>query len=185
MRIKAVGVIIVVAGSMFAFSGPAHAANVVAEHNHFTDPQEDVCDANSSDITSVDEYFAIKTHGDPTVGLNVDTFRVNQHYVNNDTGETFDIIQAGTFIDVRVTRNADGTYTYLSQQVGSRRVYGPDGSMLFHDRGNVRFSAIIDTKGTPDFEDDEVVEDFGIVSIHGYWPTIERDFCDDLLGLSA
>ncbi|HTL84759.1 MAG TPA: hypothetical protein VL856_06220 [Acidimicrobiia bacterium] len=185
MRIKSFGVIALVAGVLCAFSGTAHAANVVTEHNHDSFPQEDVCDANISGTITVDEYFAIKTHGNPSVGYQLDNFRVTQHYVNNDTGKTYDIIQAGLFKDVKITPNSDGTYTFVSAQTGNRRVYGPDGTMLFHDRGNVRFSAVFDTMGTPDQSDDEIVEDFGIVSLHGHWPTLDRDFCDDLLTFTS
>ncbi|PWW24859.1 hypothetical protein JD79_04050 [Geodermatophilus normandii] len=82
--------------------------------------------------------------------------------------------------DLRVTDNGDGTLTAQVLATGNSVLYDAAGRVLARDPGQVRFSVVIDTGGTADPGDDEVVEFLGIDKES----TGRSDsFCDELVPL--
>jgi hypothetical protein len=59
-------------------------------------------------------------------------------------------------------------------------VYGPDGELLFTNRGLVRSTFLVDNNGTIDPEDDEFIRDIDEF-VAGPHETFDRDFCADFL----
>jgi hypothetical protein len=65
--------------------------------------------------------------------------------------------------DLRVTDNGDGTLTVLVLATGNFTLYGPDGTTIARNPGQVRFELLVDHAGTPGDPSDDVVLDFDVV----------------------
>lgn len=102
-------------------------------------------------------------------------------WTNPLTGLTFTQHNVGQSRDQSITDNGDGTITLTVQESGMSRVYGPDGELLFSDNGLLVYSLLIDTNGTVDPEDDEVLGLVGQPQLYGPHDTADRDFCTDFL----
>jgi len=60
--------------------------------------------------------------------------------------------------DLRITDNGDGTVTVLILATGNSVLYGPNGTAIARQPGQIRFELVIDDGGTPtDGSDDEVL----------------------------
>jgi hypothetical protein len=111
-----------------------------------------------------------------------DHSRTTESYTNLENGKTFTLVQATRGADQRIVDNGDGTITLTFKHTGRSFAYGPDGNRLFVDTGQVQVQVVIDYNGTPgDPDDDEILEDLGLVKLTGRQDTDGRDFCDDLL----
>lgn len=67
------------------------------------------------------------------------------------------------FKDLHVTDNGDGTLTILVLATGNFTLYGPDGTAIARNPGQVRFELLVDHGGTPDDPSDDVELDFEVV----------------------
>jgi hypothetical protein len=59
--------------------------------------------------------------------------------------------------DLRVTDNGDGTLTILQMSTGNATLYGPDGTAIGRNPGQVRFEFVVDHGGTPTDPSDDVL----------------------------
>jgi len=101
-------------------------------------------------------------------------------------GKTATIVHQGLFKDVRI-RHVEGTiYEFTAIETGRPVVvFGPNGKRLIFDRGRIRYTFLIDTKGDNDISNDEFLGDVVDPDVAGPHPVFfeEADFCDllDLL----
>jgi hypothetical protein len=130
-------------------------------------------------------YFSIKNQGNSDYPYFADRFHNSFTYTNPMTGLSFTVVSTGQGRDLHVVDNGDGTLTITSMITGVTKVYGPDGELLFTDRGLFRVTSLIDTNGTIDPEDDEFIRDIGEPFLGGPHETFDRDFCADFLSFTA
>lgn len=175
---------------LLSLAGPAAGAVVVKEH--FVDADIHI-DRNfcGSDIDFRHElryrvYFSVKSRKSGTPLYFAARFNGYDRYTNLDTGKTFTLENRGQVRDHKITVNPDGTLTIVEMNAGLQVVRDDAGNVLFRDRGVFRVEFVVDYNGTltnPD--DDEFVEDHGIIFSGGKFETADRDFCADLLTFTA
>lgn len=123
--------------------------------------------------------FHAVTHGDsPYYGA--DNFNEHAVFTNLDNGKTFSWVSHGVDKDVHVADDGTGVLTIEALEAGPVNYYGPDGRPLFREAGLFTFTVVIDTKGTPNPDDDETLSK----TPTAYWGIDQaagRDFCADLL----
>jgi hypothetical protein len=122
--------------------------------------------------------------GDPTPYV-FDNYSGVETFTNVANGRTATVKHQGLYKDLRIVRVEGTVYHFTAIETGRPVVvFGPDGQRLIFDRGRIRYSFAVDTKGDTDLSNDEFVEDFE-PDIAGPHPIFfgEADFCDllDLL----
>jgi hypothetical protein len=122
--------------------------------------------------------------GDPTPYF-FDNYSGVETFTNVANGKTATIKHQGLYKDLRIVRVEGTVYHFTAIETGRPVVvFGPNGERLIFDRGRIRYSFVVDTKGDADLSNDEFVEDFEPV-VAGPHPIFfdEVDFCDllDLL----
>jgi hypothetical protein len=162
---------------------PASSAVLTNEHFH---------DAGSEPFTFCEGVDAMETW-DEHVHLMETTrgakkllhFKANVHgtaqYVNLDTGGAFTRKYAFTDRDMRVTDNGDGTLTIIFANVGVTRWYDAEGTKVFTIAGQFRAKLVVDHGGTPNDPSDDEDVSFEILRLPKNDPTLDRDFCEDLI----
>ena len=94
---------------------------------------------------------------------------------NIETGRSVRLEMDAVTNDVRVVRDGD-LLTITSKTMLHERDYNADGSLAFFTTGQQSVEIVVDTLGTDDIEDDEVIsEDFG--DFHGRNDRADADFC--------
>jgi len=122
--------------------------------------------------------------GDPTPYF-FDNYSGVETFTNVANGKTATIEHQGLFKDLRIVRVEGTVYHFTAIETGRPVVvFGPDGERLIFDRGRIRYSFVVDTKGDTDLSNDVFLEDFE-PAVAGPHPIFfeEADFCDllDLL----
>ena len=91
---------------------------------------------------------SIKNQGNSDYPYFADRYRHTFTYTNPLTGLTFPTVSMGQQRDLHVVDNGDGTLTITAMATGLQKVYGPEGELLLTDRGLVRTTFMVNTKGT-------------------------------------
>ena len=157
------------------------------EHEHFEDISSNVIEEFCGDLTvredvDITGMFLFNPRGSDGIPYGTATVHGSVSWTNlaNDKSLTsvFNFVEK----DLKITDNADGTFTIRVMNAGGGKVYGPDGKLLFSDDGLIWFEVLIDNGGTPtDASDDEFLEFLGVVKgSTGTNDTEGRDFCDDI-----
>ena len=169
--------LVVVSGLTIAIAAPA-AARIVERgefHDEFTDTDEDFCGAGLEvefDVT-VDGRYQINTRGPGSVGYYLEHVSVVTVFTDVATGQTATDIQPNTVgKDLSITDNGDGTLTIIVLLTGGARTYGPDGTLIARNSGQVRFKNVVDA---------ETFEEISSELIFGSTGTND-DFCEAVLG---
>lgn len=199
MRSRWSRLLVTVLGVLVAVMAPAAPAS--AEPPHVQDHYDDVFDVllptpDDEEETfcglvdvplhgEVHGYFSIKNQGNSDFPYFADHFRGTFVYTNPTTGLTFSVVVVGNFRDLHVVDNGDNTLTITNQFTGIQRVYGPDGELLFTDRGLIRETFMVDNMGTIDPDDDVEIGHVGEPFIARPHETFGRDFCADFLEFTA
>jgi len=148
------GVVIGFALPMLGSVAPASARLVERGefHDVFTGVFDDYCDQPgfTVEIEAVaDGRFADKSRGSDGLLFGADHTAFTQTTTNPVNGlSVVDITHALTK-DLHVTDNGDGTLTILVLQTGPSTTYGPDGTPIARNPGQVRFEVVVDHGGTP------------------------------------
>lgn len=143
---------------------------------------EDWCPEVEFDVlfsVDVDGFWQGVPHGDGLVYY-ADHFRATETYTNVENGKTLTFRTAMSFKDQTIVDDGENlTITFM--RVGSTKVFGPDGELLFVDAGQWVGQDLIAHSGTPgDPTDDEWQDFLGVVKEVGRIDTADRDFCSDL-----
>ena len=129
---------------------PAAAAPVV--HERFTDSfsvvVEDFCD----EITArIDEeatgMFLLNARGPDGLLYGQATVRRTLSFTNLANDKTFTWVSSFVDKDLKVTANADGTFTLITQFAGGTRSYGPNGQFLGANGDVFRAEILVDEHG--------------------------------------
>lgn len=190
MRLVSVGAL---CASVVVVMAAAPVAAKPLEREHYTSVDTDTftdteCGASIT-IDYVGEFrglFMLKSgrRGDPTPYF-FDNYSGVETYTNVANGKTATIKHQGLFKDLHIVRVEGTVYHFTAIETGRPVVvFGPDGERLIFDRGRIRYSFAVDTKGDADLSNDEFVEGFE-PDVAGPHPIFfeEVDFCDllDLL----
>lgn len=85
-------------------------------------------------------------------------------FTNPKTGASVTEIARVLEKDLKITYDADGLATLLVLATGNSTLYDDStGKAVGRNPGQVRFELLIDDGGTPDFFDDDIVTDLGLV----------------------
>ena len=144
------------------FIGAAAAGQVYREsiHDERTFVLENFCDVEGLDVQiarTLDLSVHVVPHGRDRLAYFLGIGRVVEVLRNTGgRGQTLTSVANVTEKDQRVTINADGTLTILVLATGNAVLYGADGKAIARNPGQLRYELLIDEKGTPDPQDDEV-----------------------------
>ncbi len=125
--------------------------------------------------------FMLKAgHEDPTPSY-FDNYRLVESFTNTANHETLTVVHQGLFTWHRIEHIEGNIYRLTTQETGRPVVvYGPDGQRSLFDRGLVRVTWLVDTKGDSDPFNDEFLEQLGSQTA-GPHPVFDgADFCDAL-----
>ena len=170
-------------------TGPALAEPPVHEHTHVVadlvvPAPEEGPDATFCGLVGVPMHLdLVENYREGVRGgftYSADEMHGSYSWTNPETGLTFTQVNSGQGQDQKITDNGDGTITLVFSISGTQKVYGPDGTLLFHDSGVATIPLLIATNGTADPSDDEFLS-AGEPTFHGPHPTSDRSFCDDFL----
>jgi hypothetical protein len=179
-------------------AAPAQAAPPI-EHEHYSDELDellptaediengmtDFCGLVDVPLTGhVEGVFTQQIRGNSEFPYFSDRFRGTFVYTNPDTGLTFTVVTVANSKDLHVVDNGNGTLSITGLVAGTQNVYGPDGELLFRDRGLIRDTFLVDNNDTVDPEDDEFLEIID-TKVAGPHETFDRDFCEDFLEFTA
>lgn len=178
-----------VAALVLTAAAPAAAAPIERENYEFE--ESDVFTETECGAPITIDYhdkgsgvFMLKQgrHGDPTPYL-FDNYGGVATYTAN--GKTATIAYNGLFKDQHIELVEGTIYRFTAIETGRPlTVIGPDGQRLVFDRGRIRYSALIDTKGDDDLDNDVFLEEFEpeVAGPHPFFVG-DADFCDlvDLL----
>ena len=152
---------------------------------HYTDHQEeslgnDGCVSFPVKFT-YDSWgtFRLVPHGPSWIPYGASNFNEVGVFTNLDNGKTFSFVTHGVDKDVHITDDGAGILTINALEAGPVNYYGPDGKPLYREAGLFTFTVVIDTKGTPDFEDDVTLSKTG-TGYFGIDQAADRDFCATL-----
>jgi hypothetical protein len=136
-------------------------------HDEFTFIDHDFCEVPGLDVQGdqvVDGRFLFNPHGPDGLAYGHENVHVTIVYTNLANGNTVTSVERVLFKDLRVTDNGDGTLTILILSTGFATVYGPDGTAIARNPGQIRLEFLIDHAGTPtDPSDDEFLANLGVV----------------------
>lgn len=109
-----------------------------------------------------------------------DSYRIHETLTAN--GRTLHVDHKGVFKDMRITHVSGTVYRFVAQEAGRPfTVTTEDGTVLFRDRGLLRTTYLIDTRGDNDLDNDVFLEEsFELLADRGRHPGFYVDFCDVL-----
>ena len=167
---------------------PAAAAPIEREHYEFEE-SDTFTDTECGAAITI-EYLAEGSgvymlkegrRGDATPYF-FDNYSLVESFTNPANDKTATIEHNGLFKDQRIELVEGTIYRFTSTETGRPVVaYGPDGERLVFDRGRIRYTALIDTKGDADLDNDVFLEE-GEPQVAGPHPVFFDDvtFCEFL-----
>jgi hypothetical protein len=157
-------------------AAPVVAGPLVREHRTGGDSySEELCGEEWTVESSFEAVFMLKSgrHGDPTpFFFNLERY-ANVYTDPADATRGFVISGHSLFKDLRITRLSGTVYRFDSIQVGQPMVISSlNGKVVARDRGRLAMSFLVDTHGSSNPEDYELL-DIGPTSVSGPHPIAE------------
>jgi hypothetical protein len=155
-----------VVGAVVALASPVAAEPLEREHYSFQD-QDTFTDTECGEPITIDYVvegsglFMLKKGraGDPTPYL-FDNYSAVETFTNVANGKTATVVHQGLYKDLKVEHIEGTIYQFTAIETGRPVVaFGPDGKRLpLWDRGRIRVTFIVDTKGDADLSNDEFLD---------------------------
>ena len=176
-----------VVGAVVALASPVAAKPLQSEHYSFR--EEDTFTNTECGAPITIDYvvegsgvFKLKQGraGDPTPYF-FDNYKSVETYTNVANGKTATLVHQGLFKDLRIEHVEGTIYQFTAIETGRPVVViGPDGKKLLFDRGRIRYTFLVDTKGDADLSNDEFLGDVVDPDVAGPHPIFFEvaDFCD-------
>ena len=176
-----------VVGAVVALASPVAAKPLQSEHYSFR--EEDTFTNTECGAPITIDYvvegsgvFKLKQGraGDPTPYF-FDNYSSVETYTNVANGKTATLVHQGLFKDLRIEHVEGTIYQFTAIETGRPVVViGPDGKKLLFDRGRIRYTFLVDTKGDADLSNDEFLGDVVDPDVAGPHPIFFEvaDFCD-------
>ena len=176
-----------VVGAVVTLASPVAAKPLQSEHYSFR--EEDTFTNTDCGAPITIDYvvegsgvFKLKQGraGDPTPYF-FDNYKSVETYTNVANGKTATLVHQGLFKDLRIEHVEGTIYQFTAIETGRPVVViGPDGKKLLFDRGRIRYTFLVDTKGDADLSNDEFLGDVVDPDVAGPHPIFFEvaDFCD-------
>jgi len=167
---------------ILSMAGPAGAAPLEREHYSGTDH---VTDASCGFLVTSDVEFsgvfmlkAPKNEGDPPRLF--DNYEAHETLTAEGSTRMLTIDHQALYKDLHITWVEGTVYQFVSMEAGQPVVVrDEEGKVLFRDRGLLRVTFQVDTKGDADLENDEFIEgSWELLAENGSHPLFFLDFCD-------
>ena len=102
------------------------------------------------------------------------------HEVLTANGRTLTVDHQGLYKDLHITLVSGTVYQFVSMEAGQPFVMrDSDGNILYKDRGVLKSTFQVDTKGDTDLDNDVFIEgSFELLADHGRHPGFYIDFCE-------
>ena len=172
--------ILVLLGS--ALSPAAQAAPLEREQYSGTDSFDfDDCGFVVHDEVTFEGTFLLKApRKDGAPPYLFDNYEAHETLTAN--GRTLTIDHQGLYKDLHITLVEGTVYQFVVMEAGQPFVMrDSDGEIIFRDRGVLKSTFQVDTRGDTDLDNDEFVEDsFVLLADHGRHPGFYIDFCNVL-----
>jgi len=186
-------IVSMLASTMLAAGLAASAIAAPLEREHYSGSDEGVWDDCGPTLhfeVTFRGLFILKEGraGDPTPFL---TDNYEWHTINSNpaNGKWFSERGQGTYKDLRITNLHDTVYRFVAQESGSPyRIRTSDGRIVVTDRGLLRYTFDVDTKGDDDLSNDEFLSGPDLLADHGshaVFHMTSEEYCaivNDLLG---
>ena len=166
----------------FTMALPAHAAPLEREHYSGSDSFDfDDCGPVIHNEVTFEGLFMLKAPTSPGAPPRYfDNYEF--HEVMTANGRSLTVDHNGLYKDLHATLVSGTTYRFVAQESGQPFVARDDtGAVLFHDRGVLKTTFVVDTQGDNDLANDVFVDgSFELLADHGSHPAFYVDFCDVL-----
>ena len=95
---------------------------------------------------------------------------------------TLTIDHQGLYKDLKITLVEGTTYQFVAMEAGQPWVArDEDGNKLFFDRGVLKTTFQVDTRGDTDLDNDEFIDgSWALLGDHGRHPAFYIDFCEEM-----
>jgi hypothetical protein len=179
-----------VVGAVVGLASPVAAKPLESEHYSFREV-DNFTVTDCGDPITIDYViegsgvFKLKQgrRGDPTPYL-FDNYSSVESFTNVANGKTATILHQGLYKDLQIEHVEGTIYQFTAIETGRPVVaFGPDGKKLpLFDRGRIRYTFLVDTKGDADLSNDVFLGDVVDPDVAGPHPIFfgEADFCDFL-----
>jgi hypothetical protein len=164
--------------------GAVPATAGVADRGTYVDNYTDHFDAcgTSVDVSgTVSGRFIDQLRGSDPSPYHFEHFVDRTTYTNVATHRSFSTVAQTTHLDTGVVPLGGNLIAASGKDAGTFSVYDSAGNLYYRLAGLQRGTFVIDTMGTPDPSDDQIVS--AQSTDHGHFPA--SDFCADLLTLTA
>jgi hypothetical protein len=160
-------------------AGPAAAQVIDRDLYSFTETTFfTACDG--VDVQVVDNFrgqFKIRLHDSESKAYVFDNYTDDSVYTNLQTHRSWTTKSNFVHLDVSIELVSGTVYRYTWQDAGTFKIFDETGKLDRHSNGLIRESALVDTKGNLDLEDDEYLTQLSF-TMRGHYP--DGDFCADL-----
>lgn len=167
---------------VLALAAPVQGRPLEREHYSGTDSFDfDDCGFVIHDEVTYSGVFMLKaprTDGAPPYYF--DNYQT--HEVLTANGRTATIDHQGMYKDLRISLVSGTIYQFVAIEVGQPfTVRDGDGNLLVHDRGHLRTTFQVDTKGDSDLGNDVFIEgSWSLLADNGSHPGFYIDFCAEM-----
>jgi hypothetical protein len=173
----------VILGVMLLLPTTGAGARVIErEHYSGTDSgQRRVCGHNLHYELSFSGIFMLKTRGQQPTPYLFDNYRF-QNVFTNAAGNGFIFQGNGLYKDLRITHVRGTIYRFVSIETGQPfSIRALDGTVVLRDRGMLKTTFLVDTKGDANLDNDRFINgSFRVLKDAGRHPGFylsEEDFC--------
>lgn len=129
-------------------------------------------------VDTIHGQFKVRLHGSEAAKAYVfDNYEIDSVYTNLQTGRSWTTTSNFVHLDVSIELVSGTVYRYTWQDAGTFKIFDDTGKMDRHSNGLIRESALVDTKGNLDLDDDEYLTQLSF-EMRGHYP--DGDFCEDL-----
>ena len=176
---KLITVLATVALMSLGLAVPAQGAPIDREHYSGSDSFDfDDCGLTIHNEVTFEGVFMLKaprTDGSPPYYF--DNYEAHETLTAN--GRTLTVDHQALYKDLKITLVEGTTYQFVAMEAGQPFVVRDgEGKVLIRDRGVLKTTFQVDTKGDSDLDNDEFIEgSFELLADHGSHPGFYLDFC--------
>lgn len=178
-RLRAIGLAM---AALTVWAPTASAGQVVMEHYGYSFPVEiDRCGTTWTGTYHAEGVAVLRLTGETTPPMAQFNYLNTIVWTDVAAAErTYIVVMQGMYRDVSATLVEGTIYEFEAIEVGQPyTIRTPDGRIVMHDRGLIRWRFLVDTKGDDDGGTDEYLAELG-GEFHGRFPSFDLtsdDFC--------
>ena len=151
---------VILAGMLLLAPASGAGARVIDRERYFeTDSLEDtICGRDLHGEATFSGLFMLKTRGHQPIPYFFDNFRYRVVFTD-DEGDGFIIQGNGLLKDLRIRRVEGTIYRFVAIETGQPfSIRALDGTVVLRDRGMLKTTFMVDTKGDMNLDNDEFID---------------------------